>query len=154
MNEETDQAVEIHAEPNPWLYGSLLFLAASAVGFQPNRFGLVLLTIVLVTLSLWWLGRPQSIIISLDKREATFVYSSLNPFRKHRVVSLAAFSRVYASPFYKNGGWSIHLSGPRGEHLLLARIPSPWQPSFHDNYVRFLCTKIAAGLRIADGGGG
>lgn len=110
--------------------------------------------VVLMGLMVWWAVRPQSIVISFDKRKATFVYSSMNLLRKHKAVSLAGFSRVYASPFYKNGGWSIHLSGPRGEHLLLARIPSPWEPTFHDDYVRNLCVKIAAGLRIADGGGG
>lgn len=154
VNEEIDQTIEIHNEPNQWLYGALLFLAASAVGFQPNRFGLILLMIVLVILAGWWLARPQSVIISFGKREATFTYSSMNSLRRHKVVSIAGFSRVYASPFYKNGGWSIHLSGPRGEHLLLAQIPSPWQPTFHNEYVRGLCAKISAGLRISDGGGG
>lgn len=154
MNEEIDQTIEIHQVPNPWLYGPLLFLAACAIGFQPNRFGLTLLMIVLVILVGWWLFRRQSVIISFGKREATFTYSSMTPFRRHKVVSLAGFSRVYASPFYKNGGWSIHLSGPRGEHLLLAQISSPWQPTFHDEYVRALCAKISGGLGIPDGGGG
>lgn len=154
MTEEIDQTIEIHEEPNPWLYGPFLFLAACAVVFQPNRLGLTSLTIILVILVGWWLSRRQSVIISFGKREATFTYSSMNPFRKHKVVSLAGFSRVYASPFYRNGGWSIHLSGPRGEHLLLAQIPSPWEPTFHNEYVRGLCAKISAGLRICDGGGG
>lgn len=154
VNEEIDQTIEIPNEPNPWLYGPLLFLAVNAVVFQPNRFGLVSLIVVLVILAGWWLAQPQSINISFSKREATFTYSSMNPLRRHKLVSLAGFSRVYASPFYRNGGWSIHLSGPRGEHLLLAQIPSPWRPTFNDKYVRALCAKISAGLRIFDGGGG
>jgi len=107
---------------------------------------------VLVALLTWWLVRPQSIVISFDKREARFVYSSFNPFRKHKRVSLAGFTRVYCSPYYKHGGWSIHLSGSRGEHLVLARIPSPWAPSLHSDDVRSLSARIASGLQIADGG--
>ena len=152
--EENNQTIEIRAEPNPWLYGPPLFLAAIAISTQPNFLGLVTALIVFVALAVWWLARPQSVIVSFDTRDATFVYSSLNPLRKHKVVSLAGFSRVYAVAFVKNGGWSIHLSGPRGEHLLLAEISSPWAPSFHNDYVRSLCVKIASGLRIADGGGG
>ncbi|MCC6863880.1 MAG: hypothetical protein IT544_03615 [Rhodobacteraceae bacterium] len=154
MIEETNQAIEIRGEPNPWIYGPPLFLAANAIFFQPNLFGLVSVLIIFVALAAWWLTRPQSVRISIDTKEAIFVNSSLNPFRKSKTVSLAVYSRVYASPFYKNGGWSIHLSDPRGEHLLLARIPSPWAPTFHDDYVRSLCVKLASGLRIADGGGG
>lgn len=154
MTEKTNQAIEICAEPNPWIYGPPLFLAASAIFSQPNLLGLVSVLTIFVALAAWWLIRPQSVWISIDTKEATFVNSSLNPFRKSKTVSLAVYSRVYASPIYKNGGWSIHLSGPRGEHLLLARIPSPWVPTFHDDYVRSLCVKIASGLRIADGGGG
>lgn len=154
MNQEANQEIEIQAKPNPWLYGPPLFCAAIIAWSQPNRFGLILLLIVFVVLAVWWLIRPQSIFISFDTREATFVYSSLNPIRKRKVVSLAGFTRVYASPFVKNGGWSIRLSGPKGEHLLLARIPTPGALTFHEDYVRSLCVRIASGLRIADGGGG
>lgn len=154
MIDETNQAIEIRTEPNPWLYGPPLFLAANAIFFQPNFFGLVSALTIFVVLAVWWLTRTRFVWISFDTKQVTFVNSSLNPFRKRKVVSLAGYSRVYASPFYKNGGWSIHLSGPRGEHLLLARIPSPWAPTFHDDYVRSLCVKIASGLRITDGGGG
>lgn len=154
MIEETSQAIEIRAEPNPWIYGPPLFLVGIAVSTQPNILGFVTALIVFMALAVWWLVRPQSIIISFEKREATFVRSSLNPIQKRKAVPLAGLSRVYATPFFKNGGWSIHLSGSRGEHLLLARIPSPWTPTVRSNYVRSLCAQIASGLQIADGGGG
>ncbi|MBU1237624.1 MAG: hypothetical protein KJ788_12570 [Gammaproteobacteria bacterium] len=149
----THQGIEIHNKPNPWLLGLALFFAASIVLSQPNRFGLVILLAVFVTLAAWWLTRVQSVFISFDRRETTFVYSSLNPLRKRKVVSLAGFTRVYANRYVKDGGWSIHLSGPRGEHLSLAQIPSFWEPTLHGDHVRSLCNKIAAGLQIADGGG-
>lgn len=154
MIEETSQTIEIRAEPNPWIYGPPFFLAAIAVSTQPNFLGFVTALIVFMALAMWWLVRPQSLIISFETKEATFVRSSLNPFQKRKVVSLAGFSRVYATPFYRNSGWSIHLSGSRGEHLLLARIPSPWAPTLRRDYVRSLCGTIASGLQIADGGGG
>lgn len=154
MLEKTSQSVEIRTESNPWLYGPPLFLAAIAVSTQPNVLGYVTALIVFLALAARWLTRTQSIIISFDKREATFVRSELNPFQKRKVVSLVGFSRVFATPFYKNGGWSIHLSGSKGEHLLLARIPSPWAPSHRNDNVRSLCAQIASGLQIADGGGG
>ena len=149
MIEEKNQAIEIRTDPNPWMYGPPLFLAIVAVSTQPNILGLGTALSVLLALAVWWLARPQSIIISFDTKEGTFVYSSLNPFRQRKVVSLAKFSRVYASPFYRHGGWSIHLSGPRGEHLLLARIPSPWAPTFRVDDRRSICTKIASVLHIA-----
>lgn len=154
MLEETNQSVEIRSEPNPWLYGPPLFLAAIAISTQPNFLGYVTALIMFITMALWWLTRTQSSIISFDKREVTFVRSQFNPFQKRKVVSVVGFSRVYATPFYENGGWSIHISGPRGEHLLLARIPSPFAPTLRNDYVRFLVRQIASGLQITDGGGG
>lgn len=154
MNEDVSQTIQIRTEPNPWLYGPPLFGAAFAVSTQPNFLGLVSALVILPALAAWWLTRTQSTIIAFEKREATFVRSKLNPFQKRQAVSLVGFSRVYATPFYKNGGWSIHLSGSKGEHLLLARIPSPWAPTLRNDYVRSLCAQIASGLQITDGGGG
>jgi len=154
MEQETKQEIEIQTNPNPWLFGVAFFAAFGAL-FQPNLFGFAYFLVVFVVIIVWWLFRAQSVIIYFDKREAAFINSPLNPLQKKRMVPLAEFSRVYASPFYKNAGWSIHLSGPRGEHLLLARMPSsPFAPSFRDDYVRSLCVRIASGLQIADGGGG
>jgi hypothetical protein len=154
MIEETSQSVEIRSEPNSWLYGSPFFLAAIAVSTQPNFLGYVTALIVFIALAAWWLTRTQSTIISFEKREATFVCSELNLFQKRKLVSLVGFSRVYATPFYKNGGWSIHLSGTKGEHLLLARTLSPWVLTQRNDNVRSLCAQIASGLHISDGGGG
>jgi hypothetical protein len=154
VTEETSQTIEIRNKPNPWLYGPPLFLTAAAISTQPNFLGYITALIVFIALAAWWLLRSQAVVISLETREATFVRSSLNPFRKCKIVSLGRFSRVYAIPFYKNGGWEIHLSSSKGEHLLLARIPSPWSPTFRSDYVRSLCAKIASGLQISDGGGG
>ncbi len=154
MNQQPSPNVEIHVPPNPGIYVPPLIFVASVVLHQPNRFGLAIILPVFMVLAAWRLTRTQSVLVSFDTREATFVYSSLNPFRKNKVVSLAGFSRVYASPFYKNAGWSIHLSGPRGEHLLLAEFPSYWAPGSHDDYVQSLHAKLASGLRIANGGAG
>lgn len=154
MSETNEQTIAIRTDPNPWFYGPLLFLAVCAIYFQPNTLGFSSALLILAGLAAWWLTRTQCVLIAVDTRQAEFVNSTLNPFRKHRLVSLAGYSRVYADTFYRHGGWSIHLSGPRGEHLLLARIPSPGSPSFHDEHVRSICARIASGLHIADGGGG
>jgi hypothetical protein len=166
--EETSQVIEIRTKSSPWTYGPPLFGVAVGISTQPNLLGMATALAVFVGLTVWWLTRTQAVRISFDARTATFVYSSLNPFRKHKVVSLAGFSRVYVTPFIRNNGCSIHLSGPRGEHLVLARIPSPRLipkdlglnatdlgfPTFHDEHARALCNKIAIGLGITDGGGG
>lgn len=168
MIEVTSQTVEIRTKPNPWIYGPPLFGAAFGIGFHPNFLGFFSALIVFAALAVWWMVRVQCIVISFEKRDATFIRSSINLFQKHKVVSLARFSRVYVTPFYRNGGCSIHLSGQRGEHLLLARLPSLRLitmdrglntadlgfPIFHDEHARFLCSKIAVGLGITDGGGG
>lgn len=152
MPTENPSDLEIALPANPWLYGPPLFLAANAAlyGTWP---GWLIVSIVLGGLAAWALMRAQCVRVRFDTKEAIFVNSPLNPFRQHRTVSLAAYSRVYATAFVKNGGWSIHLAGPHGEHVRLAAIPDSLSFSVRNDRIRSLCAEISRGLRIADGGG-
>ena len=76
-----------------------------------------------------------------------------NPLLYGPPLFLAAYSRVYATAFVKNDGWSIHLAGPHGEHMRLAAIPDFPAVSLRNDRIRALRTEIARGLHIADGGG-
>ncbi len=94
--------------------------------------------------------------ISFEKKEATFIYSSL--FRSPKVVPLKDFSRVYVTPFYEGGGFSIHLVNKRGKHLLLARVAfnnifpvDSGFGKFLNKQAQEICDAIADGLGINNG---
>lgn len=151
MPTENPSDLEIALPANPWLYGPPLFLAANAAlyGTWP---GWLIVSIVLGGLAAWALMRAQCVRVRFDTKEAIFVNSPLNPLRQHRTVSLAAYTRVYATAFIRNGGWSIHLAGPRGEHVRLAAIPDFPSFSLRNDRIRALCTEIARGLGISNDG--
>lgn len=152
MPTENPSDLEIALPANPLLYGPPLFLAANAALYG-TWLGWLIVSIVLGGLAAWALMRAQCVRVRFDTKEAIFVNSPLNPFRQHRTASLGVYSRVYATAFIRNGGWSIHLAGPRGEHMRLAAIPAFPSFSLRNDRIRALCAEISHGLRIADGGG-
>ncbi len=147
-------SITIKSPPNPWLAGVLVFFAIGAAAVQPSLLGMVVAMATLVTVLLWLVFRTRAVTVVFEKKEAVFHRSKLHPSGPENVVALAAFTRVYATSFSSNSGWSIHLSGPTGEHLLLARIPSPFQFGKQNPAIRDLCSQIALGLHVVDGGGG
>lgn len=153
MTQENDQTLILRSKANPWVY-SILF-GSGLLGLVTFRdaFGALLALIIFGLIALRWLIRTQGVIINFETKEATFFKSELNPFYQRRVISLANYSRVYATPFHENGGWSLQLSGPKGEHLLLAKFPQPFSGTSTDDAVRALCSRIASGLNIKDGRG-
>ncbi|MCB1961953.1 MAG: hypothetical protein KDF24_02115 [Rhodocyclaceae bacterium] len=153
MTKAQQHSILLPSKQNPLLYSVPICFSAFAILATRDFTGILVASFPLGALAAWWLFRVHYVTISFESKEATFFYSALNPFRKSKVISLANFSRVYATPFYKNGGWSIHVSGPRGQHLLLTQIPEPLSGSSTDENVRRLCTQIASGLNIKDGGG-
>lgn len=134
--------------PGIWLFGGLIFGAPSLV------FGVALATPIALLMAIWWATRIEKVAVSFSNKEATFFYSHLNPFRKSKTVSLRDFTRVYTSPFVRYMGWSLHLSGPSGQHLLLARFPSPFKTMLRDEEVLGLCDLISRELGVFNGGDG
>ena len=110
--------------------------------------------IIIALLATWWVSRVEKVVISFHSREATFFYSAFNPVRKSKTISLREITRVYASPFARNAGWSINLSGPKGQHLLIARLHALFGPSMRDDAVLDICESIAKGLGVFNGGDG
>jgi hypothetical protein len=134
--------------PGIWLLGGIIFGAPSFV------LGFALATPIALLMAIWWTTRIEKVTVSFRSKEAIFFYSYLNPFRKSKTVSLRDFTRVYASPFVRYMGWSLHLSGPSGQHLLLARFPSPFKAILRDEEVLDLCDLISRELSVFNGGDG
>lgn len=159
MNQGEGQTIELQTEKNPWLFrctvalslcGAFLKLQSSLA--KGDALGATFLLVIFLGIAIAWLAQPRKVLVSFDSKKAIFVYSSLNPFRKRKEVSLDVFSRVYEQPC-GYGGRSIHFSGPRGEHLLLVKLhPRLWNLGIHAEEAKSLRHKLAAGLKIANGG--
>ncbi len=157
MNQSKSEEITILTRRNPWIF----FIATFQIGaifFATTAHALALgagLAIFIALLvGIWWTNRVEKVVVSFSNKEATFFYSQLNPFRKPKTVSLREFTRVYASPFVRYTGWSLHLSGTRGQHLLLARFPSPFKTMLQDEEVLGLCDLISRELGVFNGGDG
>lgn len=153
MTQRNDQTLVLCSKANPWVYGILIGTGFLALVTFRDAFGALMALIIFGLIALRWLTRTQGVIINFETKEATFFKSELNPIHRRSVISLTNYSRVYATPFHENGGWSLHLSGPKGEHLLLAKFPQPFSGTSTDDTVRALCSRIASGLNIKDGRG-
>jgi len=153
MTWENERTLILRSKANPWVYGILIGFGFLGLATFRDAFGALLAVIIFGLVALRWIFRTQGVVLDFDTKEATFFKSDLNPFQPRRVVSLASYSRVYATPFHENGGWSLHMSGPKGEHLLLAKFPQPFSGTTTDETVRALCSRIALGLKIKDGKG-
>ena len=157
MNHSKPEEITILVRRNPWIFflatfqiGAIVF-ATSAHSLALGA-GLAILIALLV--GIWWTNRVEKVVVSFSNKEATLFYSQLNPFRTPKTVSLRDFTRVYASPFVRYMGWSLHLSGPSGQHLLLARFPSPFKAMLRDEEVLGLCDLISHELGVFNGGDG
>lgn len=131
-----------------WLIGGIVFATPSFV------LGIAPIMLVAILMAIRWTTRVEKVVVSFSNKEAKFFYSQLNPFRKPKTVSLREFTRVYASPFVRYTGWSLHLSGPRGQQLLLARFPSPFKTMLRDEKVLDLCDLLSRELSVFNGGDG
>ncbi|WP_296468503.1 hypothetical protein [Rhodoferax sp.] len=157
MNQSKPEEITILNRRNPWVFfiatfqiGAVVFAAAA----HALALGAGLAIFIALLVGIWWTNRVEKVVVSFSNKEATFFYSHLNPFRKSKTVSLRDFTRVYASPFVRYMGWSLHLSGPSGQHLLLARFPSPFKAILRDEEVLDLCDLISRELSVFNGGDG
>lgn len=157
MNQSKLEEITILTRRNPWVFFIATIQIAAIVFATPAHalaFGTGLAIFIALLVGIWWTNRVEKIVVSFRNKEATFFFSQLNPFREPKTVSLREFTRVYASPFVRYTGWSLHLSGPRGQHLLLARFPSPFKTMLRDEKVLDLCDLISRELIVFNGGDG
>lgn len=155
MHQQQRNELSIQIPRNPWIPFVGVWMILSSILTSPSIvFNAVPTLIIIALLATWWVSRVEKVVISFSEKEATFYYSHFNPVRKFRIISLREFTRVYASPLAKNAGWSINLSGPKGQHLLLARLHALFGSSKRNNAVCDVCENIAKGLSISNGGDG
>lgn len=138
-----------------WVFFAALLLGAGIALAGAATLPALILALALVMLApWWWVTRYERVVVNFSRKEASFVYSRFHPFREGTTVSLQGYTRVYASPFARNVGWSIHLSGRQGQHLLLIEMPSPFEVSMRSAEALACCETLARGLGITNGGDG
>jgi hypothetical protein len=151
--ERSEISIQIPRNPGILFIGAWMFLGG--VLASPSIASQAIFALITVALfATWWVSRVEKVVISFRAMEATFFYSAFNPIRKSKTISLCEFTRVYASPFVRNAGWSINLSGPKGQHLLLARLHALPSPSRKNVAVLEICEGLAKGLNVFNGGDG
>lgn len=145
-------SIELPYETNAWLYRC--FLAVLALLVLNKLFGLIPAVGVVSLASLPTLFKPSRLRISIADKRMAYEYSPLLFFKKGNSVSLSCFTRVYTESLaHSLSGQGLHLSGPRGEHLLLARFhQSIFSPRQHIEDAAKLRSQIADTLGISDGG--
>ena len=149
--EAEDLILDVPYTSNVWLFRITigLMLIAPLV----NLFGVFSAILILAAILLSSLFSPVSTRIAIRERTVTYVYSRLLPFKTNRVVSLASFSRIYSEP-YGYGGRKLQMSGPKGEHIVLAKFhQSIGQPEKHIEKVAEIRKRLAAAWGVADAGG-
>lgn len=157
MNHSKPEEITILVRRNPWIFFIATFQIGAIIFATPAHalaLGAGLAIFIALLVAIWWTNTVEKVVVSFSNKEATFFYSELNPFRTPKTVSLREFTRVYASPFVHYMGWSLHLSGPSGQHLTLARFPSPFKAMLRDEEVLDLCNLISRDLNVFNGGDG
>lgn len=154
-----DNQLVLEMERNPvavtWVFFAALWMGFGILMSGPRTLWTFLLSLSVAMLApWWWVTRYERVLITFSRKEARFFYSRFHPWRESKVVPLQAYTRVYAAPFARNAGWSIHLGGRQGQHLKLGEIASPFEVSMRNADVLALCETIATGLGITNGGDG
>ena len=150
MPNELDASIKFPYESNPWLFRVTLAILAV---LPLTKFGGPIIAVGVVAIAyLTTLLRPVGLNISCYDRRLVYRYSPLIPFKKDRIVSLAGFTRVYTE-VYGYGGRALHMSGARGEYIVLAKFhQNIFAPKMHLNEITELRKQIATSLGITDGG--
>lgn len=149
--EADDLIIEVPYSSNAWLFR--ITMGLMLIGPLVNLFGVFSAILILAVIFLGSLFSPVSTRIAIRERTVTYVYSRLLPFKKKQVISLAPFSRIYSEP-YGYGGRKLQMSGPKGEHIVLARFhQSIGQPEKHIEKVAEIRKRLAAAWGVADAGG-
>ena len=145
-----DVPIELPFESNPWLFRSTFALLVLAPLVELAGFAVAVAVITAAYLTT--LLCPVGIRISVRDRTLTYLYSRLNPFKKTHVVPLSGFTRIYTEVF-GYGGRALHMSGTRGEHIVLAKFhQNIFAPRKHLEDVTVLRKQIAETLGVNDGG--
>lgn len=145
-----EEIIEIPFSKNKWflqtIYSTILFLYAIKLT------NTIFATTAVAALNALLLSKPKS--ASIDTKRKILTYSYRKPYSLiiKRNIDLSKYSRIY-SQIESYAGRSLHLSGPRGEHLVIAKFDqNPTSANQHIQEVTQLRKNLANALGIHDGG--
>jgi len=146
----TEEFIELPTDPRQWLlqafYSAMLFIIVTKIASATIAIAGVLV------LNAIMLAKPVTALINIQDKTLKHVYRKPYSFRRQSKIDLSKFSRIYTQ-IESYAGRSLHLSGPKGEHLMLAKFnQSPISPNQHIKEITALREAIASALKIHDGG--
>ncbi|WP_172153377.1 hypothetical protein [Pseudomonas tumuqii] len=146
----TEEFIEFPTDSRQWLlrafYSAMLFVVAIKVA------NTTIAIAAIVVLNAIMLAKPVTALINTQSKTLKYVYRKPYSFRCQSEIDLSKYSRIYTQ-VESYAGRSLHLSGPKGEHLILAKFnQSPTSPNQHIKEVTTLRKAIASALKIHDGG--
>ncbi len=146
----TEEFIELPTDSWQWLlqafYSTMLFVVTIKVATTTIAIAAVLV------LNAFMLAKPVSALINIQNKTLKYVYRKPYSFRRQSEIDLSKYSRIYTQ-IESYAGRSLHLSGPKGEHLMLAKFnQSPISPNQHVKEIIALREAIASALKIHDGG--
>lgn len=147
---EVEEEINFPARSRSWFIQTFLTLIVFIPAWK--WFGLWPGVALALLFNIPLLIRPSRVSICPNSRRLVFSYTRFSPFRKEKEVDLAMFSRVY-SQIDSYAARSLHLSGPKGEHLKLASFAqSVTSAHRHIEEMTELRQRIARALQLTDGG--
>ncbi|MFZ3155356.1 hypothetical protein [Pseudomonas sp.] len=146
----TEELIELPTDSRQWLlqafYSAMLFIVVTKIANTTIAIAGVL---VLNTIML---AKPVTALINIQNKTLQYVYRKPYSLRRQSTIDLSKFSRIYTQ-VESYAGRSLHLSGPKGEHLMLAKFNQhPTSPNQHIKEITELRETIAKALKIHDGG--
>jgi hypothetical protein len=146
----TEEIIELPVDSRQWLlqafYSAALFIVILKLA------GAVVAVAMVLIFNAFMLARPVAALIDARRKTLRYVYRKAYSFRRQPDIDLSIFSRIYTQ-VESYASRSLHLSGPRGEHLKLAKFKqSPVSPKQHIEEITALREAIAKALKINDGG--
>lgn len=146
----TEEIIRLPANSRQWFlqafYSALLFMAA----IKFTSIGVAIAATLALNAAM--LAKPVAALINTQNKTLKYVYRKPYLVRSKPDIDLSQYSRIYTQ-IESYAGRSLHLSGPKGEHLTLAKFnQSPISPNQHITEITAFRETIAKALDIHDGG--
>ena len=146
----TEELIEFPRESHQWFlqatYSTIIFVVA--VKFS----SIAIAALIVIAFNARVLAKPAVVLINPHTKALHYRYRKPFAFRKAEDIDLSVYSRIY-SQIDSYASRSLHLSWPKGEHLLLAKFnQNPMSANQHIHVIQALRETLASALEIKDGG--
>ena len=146
----TEEIIRFPVNSRQWLLQAFYSVATFLVFMKLA--GVVTAVVVILIFNLFMLAKPVAVLIDARRKTLKYVYRKVYSFRGRSDIDISGYSRIYMQ-VESYASRSLHLSGPRGEHLKVAVFnQSPVSPNRHIEEITALGETIAKALNIFNGG--